>query len=71
MTGVTAVKNSFKGKDEVLRLVAFLNVATVPTLRRRLASTVCNLWFSSLSVLGQNPARVVPSFMSVSVVTQG
>jgi hypothetical protein len=71
MTGVTAVKNGGKGMDGVLQLLACLNVTTVVTLRRCLASTVCNLWFSSLSVLGQNAARVVPTARSVSVVTQG
>ena len=72
VSGVTAVKNSVKGMDGVLQLVACLNVATVATLRRCLASTVCVLWYSSLSVLGQkgscSPARVVPTFRSVSVV---
>jgi len=74
-TGVTAVKNSVKGIVGVLRLVACFNVANVVTLRRCLASTVCNLWYSSLSVLGRkgscSPARVVPTFRSVSVVAQG
>lgn len=74
MTGVTAVKNSVKRMVGVLQLVACLNVTPVVTLRRCLASTVCNLWYSSLSVLGQNgscsPTRVVPTFRSVFVVTQ-
>jgi hypothetical protein len=69
------VKNSVKGVDGFLQLVACLNVAAMVTMRRCLASTVYNLWFSSLSVLGRkessSPARVVPIFRSVSVVTQG
>ena len=46
MTGVTAVKNSTKGMVGVLRLVACLDVANVVTLRRCLATTVCNVWYS-------------------------
>ena len=73
MNGVTAVKNSVKGMNGVLQLVACLNVAAMVTMGRCLASTVYK--FRSLSVLGRkgsrSPARVVPTFRSVSVVTQG
>jgi hypothetical protein len=45
MTGVTAVKNSVKGMYRVSQLVACWNVPTVVTIRRCLASNLCNLWY--------------------------